>query len=122
MLNRRNMKIVHYHNTHLRISPVKQFLEKYTISSSDTKKQRAHKLKVIAFIKDSSNLIRILYFSYHQGVLVLLHAFEKPDYYEKAKKKKVERVISIALEQAYNNYKDFFTYKYYEPYQIQVTP
>lgn len=148
------MKIVHYHNTHLRISPVKQFLEKYTISSSDTVKQRAHKLKVIAFmdetihlvannngrpippsaqplrgypfhemrIKDSSNLIRILYFSYQQGVLVLLHAFEKPDYYEKAKKKKVERVITIALEQAYNNYKDFLTYKYYEPYQIQVTP
>lgn len=67
-------------------------------------------------IKDSSNLIRILYFCYHQETLVLLHAFEKPDYYDKAKKKKVEKEIYLALEQAYNNYQDYIKYQYYEVY------
>lgn len=142
------MKIVYYHNTRLRISPVKQFLETYFISQNDSERQRLHKAKVVAFtnetihlvannkgrpippsaqplrgypfhemrIKDSSNLIRIMYFCYHEGTLVLLHAFQKPDYYEKAKKKKVEKEVHRALEQALVNYKDFLTHKYYEPY------
>jgi phage-related protein len=67
-------------------------------------------------IKDSSNLIRIMYFCYHQKILVLLHSFEKPDYYEKSKKRKVEKEMHIALEQAHNNYKDFIKNQYYEAY------
>ena len=67
-------------------------------------------------IKDSSNLIRILYFCYRQSTLVLLYAFEKPDHYEKGKKKKVEKDIRLALERSYINYQDFLKYQYYEAY------
>ncbi|MEK7072517.1 MAG: type II toxin-antitoxin system RelE/ParE family toxin [Patescibacteria group bacterium] len=67
-------------------------------------------------IKDSNNLIRILYFCYHQETLVLLYAFDKPDYYDKAKKKKVEKEFYLALEQAYSNYQDYIKYQYYETY------
>lgn len=67
-------------------------------------------------IKDSSNLIRILYFCYCQETLVLLHVFEKPDYYDKGKKRKVEKEIYLALEQAYRNYQDYTKHQHYETY------
>ena len=42
-------------------------------------------------IKEGNKLIRILYFAYHKEKLVLLNAFEKPELYQKGKKKKKTR-------------------------------
>lgn len=49
-------------------------------------------------------------------MLVLLHVFEKPDYYDKGKRKKVEKEIHLALERACNHYQDFIKYQHYEMY------
>lgn len=58
-------------------------------------------------IKDGSNLIRILYFSFCQEKLVLLNAFEKPELYNKGLKKKIEKQILKIIEQTKIYYQDF---------------
>lgn len=58
-------------------------------------------------IKAGKNLIRILYFCHFKEKLVLLNAFEKPEFYEKKLKKKIEKEISKILEQTKLYYEDF---------------
>lgn len=58
-------------------------------------------------IKEGSQLIRILYFCYHQERLVLLNAFQKPALYIKGAKKRVEKEIQKIFEQTNQYYDDF---------------
>lgn len=58
-------------------------------------------------IKDSSNLIRIFYFCLRQKIFVLLNALEKPDFYEKRLKKKIEKEIYKTLNQTRLYYEDY---------------
>lgn len=58
-------------------------------------------------VKDGSNLIRIFYFCLRQRRLVLLNALEKPDFYEKKLKKKIEKEISRILEETKLYYEDY---------------
>ena len=51
------MKITYYYNLNLRISPVKQFLFKYNLKSSDTEKRKNHKIKTLAFIDQAIQFI-----------------------------------------------------------------
>ncbi|KKS53874.1 MAG: hypothetical protein A2445_04530 [Candidatus Jacksonbacteria bacterium RIFOXYC2_FULL_44_29] len=143
------MNIVYYYNVHLKYAPVKAFLTKYAIKSTDTVKVKEKKIKVLAFIdqaiqfirehkgkpippiaktirgysfhelriKEGDQLIRILYFAYHQEQLVLLNAFEKPELYLKGAKKKIEREIQKILELTDLYYQDFITNpKHYAEY------
>lgn len=68
-------------------------------------------------IKDGSNLIRILYFIYYHEKLVLLNAFEKPDFYDKGVKKKINKEIEKILEQTEEYYKNFINNQTYEEYK-----
>ncbi len=51
--------------------------------------------------------LRVLYFSYHGSQLVLLNAFDKPDLYEKGKKKKIDKKIELILKLTKTYYDDF---------------
>ena len=51
------MKVIYYYNLSLRISPVKQFLLKYNLTSNDTEKQTNHKIKTLAFIDQTIQFI-----------------------------------------------------------------
>ena len=51
------MKVIYYHNLNLRISPVRQFLFKYDLKSSDTEKRKNHKIKTLAFIDQAIQFI-----------------------------------------------------------------
>jgi hypothetical protein len=58
-------------------------------------------------IKEGDNLVRILYFCYFRDKLVLLDGFDKPDRYEKGKKKRIEKMIDEKYNQAQKYYEDF---------------
>lgn len=58
-------------------------------------------------IKDGNNLIRVLYFCYLGEKLVLLNAYDKPDLYDKGKKKKIEKIISQKMNETQIYYQDF---------------
>jgi len=69
-------------------------------------------------IKDGRILNRIFYFCYYSNKLVLLSAIDKPDNYEKGKKKKVDREYQKALLKAEDYYKKFINNsKNYEEYK-----
>ena len=68
-------------------------------------------------IKEGNKLIRILYFAYHKEKLVLLNAFEKPELYQKGKKKKIDKKVGNILRQTHEYYQDFINNpKNYEKY------
>ena len=69
-------------------------------------------------IKHSDDLIRIYYFCFMKDKLVLLNACEKPDGYEKGKKKKIDKFIK-EQQQLANKYKLIFLNnpKSYEEYK-----
>ena len=58
-------------------------------------------------IKDGDNLIRILYFCFLREKLVLLNAYDKPDFYNKGAKKRIEKMIAQKMDEAREYYKDF---------------
>ena len=58
-------------------------------------------------IKEGENLVRILYFCYHEEKLVLLNALKKPNLYEKAKKNRVKKIIAKTHEETQLYYEDF---------------
>ncbi len=58
-------------------------------------------------IDEGNELIRILYFAYHQEKLVLLNAYDKPVLYEKARKKKIQKKIEDINQQTQIYYEDF---------------
>jgi phage-related protein len=68
-------------------------------------------------VKDGSDLIRVLYFCYHQEKIVLLNAFEKPDLYEKGLKKKIDQGINKILELTQEYYNEFLNNQTYEEYK-----
>ena len=51
------MEIVYYYSNDFKFAPVKQFLSKYSLKSSDTEKQRNHKIKILAFIDQTIKFI-----------------------------------------------------------------
>ena len=60
-------------------------------------------------VKEGDNLVRVLYFCYHQEKLVLLNAFEKPSQYQKNKKKVIDKMIKDELNKAKEFYKAFIS-------------
>lgn len=60
-------------------------------------------------IKEGDDLVRILYVAYHGEKLVLLSAYDKPNRYEKAKKRKVDRKIESMHRQVQIYYEDFLS-------------
>ncbi|KKW10162.1 MAG: hypothetical protein UY48_C0047G0008 [Candidatus Gottesmanbacteria bacterium GW2011_GWB1_49_7] len=62
--------------------------------------------------------VRILYFPYRKEKLVLLSAYDKPDKYEKAEKKKIDKKIRDTHEQTKKYYEDFLSNpNHYEVYK-----
>ncbi len=51
------MEIFYYYNFNLEIAPVKQFLLKYNLDINDSEKTKNHKIKVLAFIDQTIQII-----------------------------------------------------------------
>jgi len=51
------MQIIYYHNLDLNIVPVKKFLLKYDLKSSDNAKTKNRKIKILAFIDQTIKFI-----------------------------------------------------------------
>ena len=68
-------------------------------------------------VKDGSSLIRIFYFVYIRSKLVLLNGLEKPENYDKGKKKKINKRIKDSLDLADKYYKDYINKQIDEEYK-----
>ncbi len=58
-------------------------------------------------IKESSNLVRIAYFTRHGNNIILLDAMDKPKLYEKGQKNKVDKLIQKFLDKNENYRQDY---------------
>jgi phage-related protein len=68
-------------------------------------------------ISEGDELVRILYFAFQGDRLVLLNAYDKPNLYEKAGKKEINKKIQRIHEQTKLYYEDFLKHPdQYEKY------
>ena len=68
-------------------------------------------------LKEGRELVRILYFPYQLQQIVLLDAYDKPENYTKAEKKKIEKEIAEIHDRAQEYYNDFIRNpKNHEPF------
>ena len=59
-------------------------------------------------IKESSNLVRIAYFTKQGNDIILLDAMDKPKLYEKGQKQKVDKMIQRFLDKSEEFRQDYF--------------
>ena len=130
------MKIFYYFDPLLKISPVKEFFEELLAADGGGRHNQnifkviSGKIEFLAEnngrpippvavplrgypfheikLSDRNNLIRVLFFAYHQDKLILLSAFNKPKHYdEKGKNKKVHFLIEKEYNKARLYYEKF---------------
>lgn len=75
----------------------------------------------ISGVLEGEELVRVLYFCYKGNQLVLLNAYDKPDFYEGAQKKKIEKEIEKIHKKTQTYYDDFIkNSNNYEKYEQKI--
>ena len=75
--------------THKKTYTLKYLVQKY----------KSHDLEVLK-IKQGNHLLRVIFYSDHDKIILLLNAYTKPKFYEKAMKRRVNKNIQKLLDQA----------------------
>lgn len=130
------MIIVYYYDPDLKFCPVKQYLSQFNADNTKdvellavinrkiiflsnqtshphppiSKSLQGYNFFEIRHRKNKNILIRLIYFC-HEGKIILLNAFEKPDNYNSQKvKKNIEKILDITAtyHQKYLENKNFY--------------